>query len=76
MTTWYLILPGTAVSISRSDTNFRPHTTKRMLQFKAPAVTTDCTMIFHKGTWRVLVERAKVVVSRHDGSYGWNRWGA
>jgi hypothetical protein len=76
MTTWYLMVPGTAVSVSRSDANFRPHTTKRMLQFKEPAVTTDGEMIFRKGGWRVLVERAKVVVSHQQGTYGWNQWGA
>jgi len=47
-----------------------------MLQFKEPTFTTDGEMIFVKGNWRVLVERAKVVVSHQDGQSGWNQWGA
>jgi len=35
-----------------------------------PSCPTDSAIIFLKGTWRVLVERAKVVVSRHEGAAG------
>jgi hypothetical protein len=76
MGTWYCVLPGTVVSVSRDGSDFKPHTTRSMLQFKEPTGTTDGEMIFAKGNWRVLVERAKVVVSTHHGQQGWNQWGA
>jgi hypothetical protein len=75
MATWYCVLPGTIVSVSRDGSDFKPHTTRRMLQFTQPTMTTDGEMIFTKGRWRVLVERTKVVVSHHDGQSGWNQWG-
>jgi hypothetical protein len=45
MTTWYGILPGARVAVSKDGADFKPHTTRRMLQFAEPSTTTDGEMI-------------------------------
>lgn len=76
MATWYLILAGTPVAVSRDGSDFRPQTLRRQLQFPGPVVTTDEQMIFEDGGRQVLVDRTSVVISRYDGSYGTVQWGA
>jgi hypothetical protein len=71
MTTVYLILPGTRVQVCRVGGEFcRPRVLKVQLQFHEPIATTDSTMTFADGDWRILVDWAKVVVSRYDGQRG------
>jgi hypothetical protein len=47
-----------------------------MLQFDGPKLTTERTMMFARGDSQVVVDRAEVVISRYDGTGGWNQWGA
>jgi len=76
MSTWYVILPGTTVAVSRDGGDFRTRMLRRMLQFREPTETTDESMTFVKGPWRVLVKRANVVISRYNGLVGHNQFGA
>ena len=61
MQTWYLLLPGTRVAVSRDGAvSFRVHVTRRPLQFKEPTETTDSTMTFARGAWLIRVDRPDV----------------
>jgi hypothetical protein len=74
VTTVYLLAPGTRVSVSRNGGEFKPHMLRRQLQFSKPLLTTDADVIFAKGSWRVLVDRSQVIISRYNGQGGWNQF--
>jgi hypothetical protein len=76
MTTVYVVLPGTKVSISASGGDFKPQLLRGQLQFPGPAETTDTDMVFAAGKRRIRVARVDVVISRYNGQYAENQFGA
>ena len=70
MTKVYFLAPGTRVSVSRDGGDFKAHTLRRQLQFSKPLLTTDSDVISAKGSWRVMVDRSQVNISRFNGQGG------
>jgi len=76
VTTVYLLAPGTRVAVSRNGAEFSPpRTLKVQLQFNEPTESTDTTMTFKDGPWRLRVDRSQVIVSQFNGQGGKNHFG-
>jgi hypothetical protein len=68
--TTFIILPGTAIAVSRDGGTFEPKVAQRVLRFAEPVETSETTMTFAKEASRVQIARALVVIVRSDGQHG------
>jgi len=77
METVYLILPDTALEVSRDGGDFAPQILRKQLQFEQvePDEMTDEHALFSRGPWWYRVKRADVVKSVQASGYGYSLFG-
>lgn len=75
MRTLYLIPRGTHGTITVPGNEPKPHVNREPLQFTEPPELTENGATFPFGTWKLTVPRTEVIVSRYDGTQGWNVFG-